>query len=214
LVGPEDLGLPEPAFHRFAESAGAFVTVTPAAPPGSLDAVRPKIRGRSLSADEIGAIVDDLTHYRYSDMEIAAFLIGGQFYGKRGAAGAVEVNGARGHAAYMERLDKHCIGGIPENRTSMIVVPIVAAHGLTLSKTSSREITWPAGTADTMEVLARVDLGVDQMKEVVAAYHGCLVWDGYVNLSPTDDRTQRFIPVRRLVNVLSESYSVNASTES
>ena len=84
-------------------------------------------------------------------------------------------------------VDKHCIGGIPGNRTSMIVVPIVAAHGLTIPKTSSRAITSPAGTADTMEVLARVDLAVEEMKEVVTACHGCLVWGGHVNLSPADD---------------------------
>ncbi|MFN7193474.1 MAG: thymidine phosphorylase, partial [Rhodospirillales bacterium] len=84
-------------------------------------------------------------------------------------------------------VDKHCIGGIPGNRTSMIVVPIVAAHGLTIPKTSSRAITSPAGTADTMEVLARVDLGVEEMKEVVAGCHGCLVWGGHVNISPADD---------------------------
>ena len=51
------------------------MTVTPAASPRSLDAVRAKIQGHTLSASEIGAIVEDLTHYRYSDMEIAAFLI-------------------------------------------------------------------------------------------------------------------------------------------
>jgi thymidine phosphorylase len=84
-------------------------------------------------------------------------------------------------------VDKHCIGGIPGNRTSMIVVPIVAAHGLLIPKTSSRAITSPAGTADTMEVLARVDLGIDEMKDVVTACQGCLVWGGHVNLSPADD---------------------------
>ena len=67
------------------------------------------------------------------------------------------------------------------------VVPIVAAHGLTIPKTSSRAITSPAGTADTMEVLAKVDLSVDQMKDVVAACNGCLMWGGHVNLSPADD---------------------------
>lgn len=84
-------------------------------------------------------------------------------------------------------VDKHCIGGIPGNRTSMIVVPIVAAHGLTIPKTSSRAITSPAGTADTMEVLARVDVGSDEMHEIVAAERGCLVWGGHANLSPADD---------------------------
>src|SRR5450756_188434 len=38
-----------------------------------------------------------------------------------------------------------------------------------------------------MEVLARVDLTVDEMKEVVKTFHGCLVWGGHVNLSPADD---------------------------
>src|SRR5664279_5815756 len=76
LVGPDEIGLSQPAFRRFAESAGNLVTVTPAAPPESLEAVRAKIRGRTLNVQEITAIVNDLTHYRYSDMEIAAFLIG------------------------------------------------------------------------------------------------------------------------------------------
>ena len=84
-------------------------------------------------------------------------------------------------------VDKHCIGGIPGNRTSMIVVPIVAAHGMTIPKTSSRAITSPAGTADTMEVLARVDLTIEEMRAVVGECNGCLVWGGHVNLSPADD---------------------------
>ena len=75
-VGPDELGVAEPAFHRLAEPVGTLVTVTPAPPPDSLDAVRAKIQGRTLGPAEIGAIVDDVAHYRYSDMEIAAFLVG------------------------------------------------------------------------------------------------------------------------------------------
>jgi thymidine phosphorylase len=191
LVGPGDLGLAEPAFRRFAEAAGSFVTVTPAAPPNSLDAVRAKVQGRTLSAPEIRAIVEDLTHYRYSDMEIAAFLISSASFMTSdellALAHAMAEAGTQLKWNKSIVVDKHCIGGIPGNRTSMIVVPIVAAHGLTIPKTSSRAITSPAGTADTMEVLARVDLGVDEMKEVVSACHGCLVWGGHVNLSPADD---------------------------
>ena len=191
LVGPDDLGLSEPAFRRFAEPAGSLVTVTPATPPDSLDAVRAKIQGRTLSRAEIDAIIDDLTHYRYSDMEIAAFLISSASFMTSGELLAlVQRDGQAGTQLKWDSpivVDKHCIGGIPGNRTSMIVVPIVAAHGLTIPKTSSRAITSPAGTADTMEVLARVDVGVEEMKEVVAACHGCLVWGGHVNLSPADD---------------------------
>ncbi|MDE2068987.1 MAG: thymidine phosphorylase family protein [Bradyrhizobium sp.] len=191
LVGPSELGLAEPAFHRFAEPVGTYVSVTPAPSPASLDAVRAKIQGRTLAASELAAIVDDLTHYRYSDMEIAAFLVSSAGFMTSGEL--LALTSAMSKAGTQLKwnanliVDKHCIGGIPGNRTSMIVVPIVAAHGLTIPKTSSRAITSPAGTADTMEVLARVDLGVEAMKEVVAACNGCLVWGGHVNLSPADD---------------------------
>lgn len=191
LVGPGDIGLAEPAFRRFSEPVGSFVTVTPATPPDSLDAVRAKIQGRTLSSPEISAIVSDLAHYRYSDMEIAAFLIGSASFMTSdellSLVGAMAAAGTQLNWNGKIVVDKHCIGGIPGNRTSMIVVPIVAAHGLTIPKTSSRAITSPAGTADTMEVLARVDLTVEEMKQVVSTCHGCLVWGGHVNLSPTDD---------------------------
>jgi thymidine phosphorylase len=191
LVAPDELGLAEPAFRRFGEQAGSEVTVTPAPPPDSLDAVRAKIQGRTLSAAEITAIVDDVSHYRYSDMEIAAFLVGSaSFMSNDELLALTHAMAEAGTTLKWNRpivVDKHCIGGIPGNRTSMIVVPIVAAHGLMIPKTSSRAITSPAGTADSMEVLARVDLGVDDMKEVVAACHGCLVWGGHINLSPADD---------------------------
>jgi thymidine phosphorylase len=191
LVGPDDIGLSEPAFRRFAEPSGNLVTVSPAASPESLDAVRAKIQGQTLQAAEIEAIISDLCHYRYSDMEIAAFLIGSaSFMTSSELLALVQAMAAAGTKLKWPDtivVDKHCIGGIPGNRTSMIVVPIVAAHGLTIPKTSSRAITSPAGTADTMEVLARVDVGVKEMKEVVAACRGCLVWGGHVNLSPADD---------------------------
>jgi thymidine phosphorylase len=191
LVSEDELGLSEPAFRRFAAPAGTLVSVTPATPPESLDAVRAKIQGHVLSAEELTAIVEDIAHYRYSDMEIAAFLIGSASFMTSGELLALSRAMAEaGTQLKWDRqtvVDKHCIGGIPGNRTSMIVVPIVAAHGLMIPKTSSRAITSPAGTADTMEVLARVDLGVEEMREVVNGCHGCLVWGGHVNLSPADD---------------------------
>ncbi len=191
LVGADEIGLAEPAFRRFGEPIDGLVAVTPAPPLDSLDAVRAKVQGHVLSAAEIGAIVDDISHYRYSDMEVAAFLLGSASFMTSSELLALSRAMAQaGTQLKWDRpiiADKHCIGGIPGNRTSMVVVPIVAAHGLTIPKTSSRAITSPAGTADTMEVLARVDLGVDDMREVVNACHGCLVWGGHVNLSPADD---------------------------
>jgi thymidine phosphorylase len=69
----------------------------------------------------------------------------------------------------------------------MLVVPIVAAHGMLIPKTSSRAITSPAGTADTMEVLATVDIAPEMLDRLVRHERGCLTWGGTTRLAPVDD---------------------------
>ena len=56
-----------------------------------------------------------------------------------------------------------------------------------IPKTSSRAITSPAGTADTMEVFTSVNLDIPTMKKVVEQENGCIVWGGSIALSPADD---------------------------
>lgn len=191
LLAPDEVGLAEQAFRQFGLEEGAEIRIRPAAPPASLDAVRAKIHGHTLTPGEIEAIIRDIAASRYSKTEIAAFLIAcGGFLTTDEILSLTRAMAAAGTRLTWPEplvLDKHCIGGIPGNRTSMIVVPIVAAHGLPMPKTSSRAITSPAGTADTMEVLARVDLGIAEMQRVVEHARGCLVWGGHVNLSPADD---------------------------
>jgi thymidine phosphorylase len=190
-LAPDEIGLPQPAFRRLRIAGGEQVEIAPAPPPKSLEAVRAKIRGEPLSAQQMAEVVSDLTSHRCSDMEIAAFLIAcASFMTPQETLSLTEaMAGAGTRLDWGQRtvVDKHCIGGIPGNRTSMILTPIVAAHGLVIPKTSSRAITSPAGTADTMEVLARVDLGEDEMRAVVERCGGCIVWGGRVNLSPADD---------------------------
>ena len=99
-------------------------------------------------------------------------------------------------------IDKHSIGGIPGNRTTMVLVPIIAAAGLVIPKTSSRSITSPAGTADTMEVLAKISFPIKKMKQIVMKYNGCIVWGGSLNLAPADDK---IINVERTLGIDAES---------
>jgi thymidine phosphorylase len=191
LVSPNEAGLTMPLFRRLGAAPGADVAVAPARPPRSLDAVRSKILGASLDKSELDAIIDDVVSHAYSDMEVAAFLIACASFMTPGETLALTqsmiASGSRLSWSRPLVVDKHCIGGVPGNRTSLIVVPIVAAHGLLFPKTSSRAITSPAGTADTMEVLARVDLTEDEMREVVDRCGACIVWGGKVDLSPADD---------------------------
>jgi thymidine phosphorylase len=192
IVGPGELGLSEQAFAQFGCAAGESVEVSHAERPSSLDAVRRKIAGEALSQSDYHGIMADITGNRYAKTEIAAFVVAGA----QNALGRDEVLFlTRAMVASGDRLewqealvaDKHCIGGIPGNRTSMLVVPIVAAHGMLIPKTSSRAITSPAGTADTMEVLCNVDVPLAKLRSIVHTHRGCLAWGGTAHLSPADD---------------------------
>ncbi len=191
LLKSDELGLSEQSFRQLGYPEGETVTVAQASPPASHEAIRAKVLGHSLNATDFEAIIRDITSNRYSKMEIAAFLIASaSFLTTDEVLGLTRAMANVGNRlTWNDRpiVDKHCVGGIPGNRTSMIVVPIVAAHGLTIPKTSSRAITSPAGTADSMEVLARVEIDIDEMRDIVGRTRGCIVWGGHVNLAPADD---------------------------
>ncbi len=192
IVGLCELGLSEQAFEQLGLPAGHPISVAQAEPPASMDAVQRKINGERLNWDDLSGITQDIVNNRYSKMEMAAFLVAS---GQTGLDREEILHLTRAmfesgdHLEWPEHLiaDKHCIGGIPGNRTSMLVVPIVAAHGMMMPKTSSRAITSPAGTADTMEVLTRVNLSPDEMHAVVGQHRACLAWGGTARLAPADD---------------------------
>ena len=191
LLTHGEIGLGEQAFRRLGLPEGTHVAIAQAKPPASLDAVRRKISGDTLTELELAEIIRDVANYHYSPMEIGAFLVACAAFMTTaetlGLTRAMADVGGKLTWPGGPIVDKHCIGGIPGNRTSMIVVPIVAAFGLIIPKTSSRAITSPSGTADTMEVLANVDISAERMQSIVAAEKAVLAWGGRVNLSPADD---------------------------
>ena len=192
LVAPDQLGLSLQAFEQLGARETRPVRVAHAEPPASLAAVHRKIAGEVLSHQELAALAQDIVDNRYSKMEMAAFLVA---CADNGLSRDEVLSLTRAMVETGERLDwgeplvadKHCIGGIPGNRTSMLVVPIVAAHGMLIPKTSSRAITSPAGTADTMELLAQVELSPKRLREIVRHQRGCLAWGGTARLAPVDD---------------------------
>jgi thymidine phosphorylase len=196
IVGPLELGLGEEAFSRLGVAAGHEAQIEHAEPPASIAALHRKIAGERLSREDLLAVMQDVASARYSKIELAAFVVAtNQFELDRDEVlHLTEAMIAVGRRIDWRHdvgggpvVDKHCIGGIPGNRTSMLVVPIVTAHGMLCPKTSSRAITSPAGTADTMEVLADVELPLDRLQQIVRETRGCLAWGGTADLSPADD---------------------------
>ncbi len=196
IVACGELGLSKSAYEQMTMGVPAGGTlsasVAQAEPPASISALHRKLDGQRLEAQDFKAIVQDISQHRYSKIELTAFVVACNrdeldreevfFLTEAMIAAGRRLDWREGMV-----VDKHCIGGIPGNRTSMLLVPIIAAHGMLCPKTSSRAITSPAGTADTMEVMANVELPMEQLQDIVREHRGCLAWGGTASLSPADD---------------------------
>lgn len=210
LLTHHEIGLSHIAFERLGAQEGEEVCLAYPNPLLSTDHIRHKLDGLTLSKDQFLEIVQDILSYRYSNIELTAFVIAcsKQRLNEEEMTFLTEVMVETGEQIHWDLplvLDKHCIGGVPGNRTTMIVVPIIAALGLPIPKTSSRAITSPSGTADTVGALSQVQLSLDKMKQVVAEENACLAWGGSLSLAPVDDI---IISVERALNLDSEGQMV------
>jgi len=192
IIRNGEAGLSFEAMKRLAVKEGDNIIVSHLHPIESLSKVRAKMYGKELDETAYREIIKDVVAGYYSAIEIAAF-VSACAGDKLTVNEMTDLTRAMISAGNIMKwhnqliLDKHSVGGLPGNRTTPIVVSIVAAAGLTIPKTSSRAITSPAGTADTMETMTTVDLSKEQMQRVVEKEGGCLVWGGSVKLSPSDD---------------------------
>lgn len=192
LLQPDEASLSDAAWRALGARAGDRVVLSPAPPLESMSHVRAKIYGERLDGAAMTAIVRDVAGGRYSQIHLSAFVAacGGSRLDLDETIALTRAMigvGQRLDWGHTPIVDKHSVGGLPGNRTTMLVVPVVAAYGLTIPKTSSRAITSPAGTADTMETVAPVALDLHATRRVVEREGGCIVWGGGVQLSPADD---------------------------
>jgi thymidine phosphorylase len=223
LLEIDEAGLSEAAWRVLGGSDGDHIKVFHPSPVQSFSHVRGKIYGTPITSEGAGAIMRDIVDGRYSEIEMAALIAtcaGNRMDVAETTAftRAMISVGKRLQWSTRPVVDKHCVGGLPGNRTTLIVVPIVAACGLTIPKTSSRAITSPAGSADTMETLAPVDIDIAHIRRVVEREHGCIAWGGGVNLSPADDiliRVERPLGLdsdgQLVASVLSKKYAAGSS---
>lgn len=192
ILKPHEASLSQSAWKRLGVKEGDQISLSHLKPVTSFKHVRAKIFGHPISTQAFQDIMTDIVAGKYSNVQLASFITAcadDHLNTKEmiDLTAAMIQTGER--LVWEERiiLDKHSVGGIPGNRTTPIVVAIVAAAGLIIPKTSSRAITSPAGTADTLETMTTVDLSVSQMREVVMKEGGCFAWGGAIRLSPADD---------------------------
>jgi len=175
---------------------GSCVNVEIADQPRSIEYIKRKLHGDVLNAEEYDELIKDVVHNEFSDAELTYFVSGCYTKGLNmdeavSLTNAIVNNGEQFKFKKGIVVDKHCIGGVPGNRTTMILVPVMAALGYKMPKTSSRSITSPSGTADTMEVVAPVKLSAPKIKKIVNKHKGVIAWGGGVNLAAADDKLIR-----------------------
>jgi len=186
------VGIYDEVWKKLCIKKGEEVEILPAAQPESIALIKKKMDGNKLNKDDLHTIVQDIVDGNLTDAELTAFVTSTYIHGMdldeiEWMTRAMVDTGERIEFDKHPVVDKHSIGGVPGNKVSLLVVPIVAAAGLLIPKTSSRAITGAAGTADLMEVLAPVSLSASEIKDITEKVGGVIAWGGATNIAPADD---------------------------
>ena len=200
-----------------------LLVVTHLSPIDSFGFVRAKLFGESLTQENYDSVISDIVASKYSTIQIASFIsgcVGNQMSLKEIEYLTKAMAKTGQHLTWRQKVvaDKHCIGGLPGNRTTPIIVAIAAVAGLIIPKTSSRSITSPSGTADTIAVFTNVELSLPKLKQVVQSEGGCMAWGGVLQLSPADEiliKIERQLDLdgenQLVASILSKKYAAGSS---
>ncbi|MDH3501385.1 MAG: AMP phosphorylase [Nitrosopumilus sp.] len=186
------LGVTEEVRKILSLTQNSKVTVDIAPFPKSLQFIRNKLSGKKLLYPEINEIVRDLVDGNLNENEISAFVTA-LHIDKIDLDEATSLSRSMvdtGKTLCIDKkiiVDKHSIGGVPGDKTTLLVVPIIASEGFIIPKTSSRAITSVAGTADRAEVLMPVEFTANKMLQILKKANGCIVWGGAIELAPADE---------------------------
>lgn len=193
LVKKNELGISSEIAGRLDLKKGQKIDVNLAELPESLEFIKKKLKNKKLSQQEIYTIVKDIVDNSLSETEIALFISAmyQQGMGFEETIWLIKAILKYGNTLKLNKkiiVDKHCIGGVPGNKTTPIVVSICAAAGLTIPKSSSRAITSAAGTADVIESVAKIEFSRKELKKIIEKTNACIVWGGSLGLVPADSR--------------------------
>ncbi|MFH0737873.1 MAG: AMP phosphorylase [Candidatus Micrarchaeota archaeon] len=196
IVEPGEVGVFKDlaSIHRLRR--GEVIEIVHMDRPASIGYIKKKLDKGNLTDNEVRTVVKDIMQDKLSEIETSAWITAAYINGFSddeviSLAHATVESGEQLNLGKHPILDKHCIGGVAGNRTTMVMVPIIAAAGCFIPKTSSRSITSASGTADTMEVLSDVTFNMDEMRSIVLKARGAIVWGGGMKLAPVDDKLIR-----------------------
>ncbi|MHA1269408.1 MAG: AMP phosphorylase [Candidatus Helarchaeota archaeon] len=192
FIRPGFIGLYKNVHEALKVPDDTEVQVSLAPAPNSIKYIQKKMYDKKpYTKEQLDSILRDIYDQDLSIIEIGVFLMAQEYIPM--TVEEIE-NMTRSMAELGEIIDwgnetvytKHSIGGVPGNKVSLLIVPIIAATGLLIPKISTRAITSPAGTADTMEIFAPIEFNAEEIKEMALKTRGMICWGGRLDLSPAD----------------------------
>ena len=160
-----------------------------------VDLIIRKRDGRRLSRDEIDAFISGVTtgeipDYQASALLMAIFLRGLDAEETGWLTDAMVRSGGRVDLSSLSgvKVGKHSTGGVGD-KTSLVVVPVVAACGALVPKSSGRALGHSGGTLDKLEAIPgfRLGLSADELVAQVRAI-GCAFVGQSPTLAPADKK--------------------------
>jgi pyrimidine-nucleoside phosphorylase len=172
-----------------------------------VDIIQHKRDGGRLTREQIYYAVQGFTRGDIPDYQMSAFAMAVYFRGMdeeeiadltMAMAGSGDVVSLTGIAGI--KVDKHSTGGVGD-KTSLIVVPLVAAAGVPVAKMSGRGLGHTGGTVDKLESIRgfRIELPNEQFVRNVNENMMALVGQSG-NLAPADKKLYALRDVTATVN--------------
>jgi len=159
------------------------------------DIIYKKREGKSLSAEEIKYLIDayvkgDVPDYQMSAWAMAVFFQGMNKEEIAHLTMFMAESGERIDFSFLEgiNVDKHSTGGVGD-KTSLVLVPLVAAAGVKMPKMSGRGLGHTGGTIDKLESIPgfKTNLSRDEFLENINN-HGAAIIAQSGNLTPADKK--------------------------
>lgn len=161
----------------------------------AVEIIARKRDGRALTGDEIndfvqGFVRGDIPDYQVSAWLMAVFLRGMTYEETTALTLAIVNSGDRLDLSRIAPfvVDKHSSGGVGD-KTTLAVIPLVAACGVTIAKMSGRALDFTGGTLDKLESIPgfRSDLTTEEFMAQVRAC-GLVVAGQSQDLAPADGK--------------------------
>ena len=160
----------------------------------ALEAIKKKIQWKKISEEEIKSIIKDISDNRLVDSLMTYYVASSFFYPTsdqeiiQTARAMAECGVMLKHPKWTIVADKHCIGGVSGNETTMIMVPLIASLGIRFPKNFSKAITSPAATWECVNVLMDISFDKKNIEKLLKKNNCCLVRGWSLDIAPADDK--------------------------